>query len=212
MISNYWLLSKMSAEKWAKNINHKMKEYFKKKFGGRINASEIDVRDIIRKKSTVIQWLRPAMRSKFLDIFVGKKAQEGYFTGQQWKEIGHLLDSVGNQKEKSKVGFNSLKLASQRLRIKYWRARQYFRTIRQKGMIRQYSLGGKIPKFNQKHRDDRIKFAKAIVDGTIPLDEIIVTDESTVQNVPNLRGKKCWSDIKPENFECSTGKSWSLMF
>ena len=123
-----------------------------------------------------------------------------------------MPDSVDTQRKNSKVGYNSLKVASQRLKIKYWRARQYFQAIRKKGIIRQYSLGGKIPKFTQKHRDDRIKFARAIVDGTIRLDEIIVTDESTVQNAPNLRGKKCWTNTKPENFECSTGKSWSLMF
>ena len=79
-------------------------------------------------------------------------------------------------------------------------------------MFRRYKPAKAIPKLTAEHKIKRVEFAKAFEDGKLKIEDLLISDESTVQKFPNLGGKGVWADTKPEKIEGSDGKSWSLMF
>ena len=89
-------------------------------------------------------WLKPSRRLQFIDKFIAKHIERG-FDGFQWNQISQLINEVKLQRKVSKIGMNSLRKASQRLEIPYWKAKYYFKNV-PRYMIRRYSLGSFIPK------------------------------------------------------------------
>ena len=79
-------------------------------------------------------------------------------------------------------------------------------------MFRRFKPAKAIPKLTAEHKIKRVEFAKAFEDGKLKIEDLLISDESTVQKFPNLTGKGLWAGEKPEKVEGSDGKSWSLMF
>ena len=93
-----------------------------------VNFEELEKHETIPKESPLaLHWLFPAKRVEFLEIFMIKSMERGFFDGTQWSEIDSLISDLKNQAKLSKVGINSLKRAANQLGIKYWKAKWYLR-------------------------------------------------------------------------------------
>ena len=72
MLMNYWLLNYMPASIWRENVNKKMKNYFRVRYGHILSDYEIDEHDTIPEKSFMAEiWQnKPNARQEFLDFIL----------------------------------------------------------------------------------------------------------------------------------------------
>ena len=118
----------MPTTKWVESFNRAMVNFLKIHYREFLGEEELENHVTIPKNSRLArEWLFPGKRLKFLDIFMVKNMQRGYFDGNQWSEIESMMIELKNQAKLSKVGINSLKAAARTLDIPYWKAKQYFR-------------------------------------------------------------------------------------
>ena len=96
----------MSTEKWVKNYNESMREFFRKYYGNLVESDQIKNHATISSKSTLLKdWLLPGKRIKFLNDFLVKNVTKGYFDGTQWQEISQILAELKKTKKNQQNWF-----------------------------------------------------------------------------------------------------------
>ena len=165
----------MSTEKWVKNYNESMREFYRKYYGNLVESDQIKNHATISSKSTLLKdWLLPGKRIKFLNDFLVKNVTKGYFDGTQWQEISQILAELKKQRKVSKIGFNSLKVAARVLGINYDKAKKYMKEI-PNSIQKRWSLGRIIPKLTPQNKLDRLKFCEAFENGTLQAEQMIIS-------------------------------------
>ena len=165
----------MSTEKWVKNYNESMREFYRKYYGNLVENDQILNHATIPSKSRLSkEWLRPGKRTIFLNDFLVKNVTKGYFNGTQWHEISKILAELKKQRNLSKIGFNSLKVAARVLGVNYNKAKKYMKDIPNK-MQKRWSLGRIIPKLTPQNKRERLKFCEAFENGTLKAEQMIIS-------------------------------------
>ena len=165
----------MSTEKWVKNYNESMREFYRIYYGNLIENGQIEKHATIPPKSRLcVYWLLPGKRMKFLNDFLVKNVTEGYFNGTQWQEISKILAELKKQRTASKIGWNSLKVAARCLGVNYDKAKKYMRKI-PNSMQKRWSLGRIIPKLTPQNKVERMKFCEAFENGTLRAEQMLIS-------------------------------------
>ena len=151
-----------------------------------VNIEELEKHSTIPAQSSLaLYWLFPAKRVQFLEIFMIRSMERGFFDGTQWSEISAMISELKNQSDLSKMGINSLKKASRHLGIKYWKAKSYFRQLPKK-FFRRFSPGKAVPKLTADHKIKRLEFARAFDKNKLKIEDLLISDESRGRQVKAL--------------------------
>ena len=73
----------------------------------------------------------------------------------------------------------------------------------------------KIQKFKtlkDRHKQARMQFIEGIENGVVNIEDMLISDESTIQACPNMGTKGSWGFEKPASIEGSKDQGWKIMY